>query len=312
MTCTNVPAESNIRLVGCDGGDTFHLLGEDAGVEGVNLLEDGFDGLIEAQIVVMERTPVRMDGAILRAVKTAVMQVTLEVSIDSRWVNDSFGEVDGALREAFSFELDRYYKDSTLARIEWETADGVRWIDVVLAEGQDYQVSRDPHKRGWWTWKIALKAYEPFWKATTITRPLVFTEPGVQQVEISNLSGVPMRHKWVGGVAQWRLPDNSWSGRRWNRAPGGRFPTRTVLYPALTELNGGIVVDYTPGELMVRDKHDTNLIATMPVPGDYPKHHIPEFTQKQTLSVEAVSVPPGGAAMVLHLPRRFRRPWGRV
>ena len=312
MTCTTSIPESNIRLIGCDGGDTFHLLGEDAGTEGVNLLEDGFEGLIEAQIKVMERTPVRMDGAILRAVKTAVMEVTLEVSIDSRWVNDTFTEVDGALREAFSFELDRYYPDSTLARIEWETGDGVRWIDVVLTEGQDYQVHRDPNRRGWWVWKIALKAYEPFWKADTIATPLVFAEPGVQQIEIANLSGVPMRQKWVGTVAQWRLPDNSWSGRRWNRAPGGRFPTRTVLYPALTTLNGGITVDYTPGELPVRDKNDTNLIATMPIPGDYPKFHIPEFTQPQLVTVEAVQVPPGGAAIVLHLPRRFRRPWGRV
>lgn len=307
---TTIP-RSNIRVVGCNGGKTWHVHGEYAGEEGATLVENGFGELIEAKIRTLERTPVRMDGAILRAVKTETLMFTIELSVNEKWRHGSFGEIDGDLREAFSFELDPWYPGSTLARIEWDTDDGTRWLEVVMASSS-YALERDPHRRGWWLWKVTLKAYDPYWTAKAEPKSLVFTEPGVQPIEISNPAGVPMHHLWSGTVAQWRLPDNSWEGPPWKRAPGGRYPDRKILYPALTELNGGIVVDYTPGQLKVRDKHDTNLIATMPTPGDYPQHVIPPFTQKQTVLVEAVSVPPGGAAIKLIQPRRFRRPWGRV
>lgn len=309
---SGIPPRSNIRLIGCDGGDVFHLLGDYAGEEGAQLLEDGFGELIESKIRVLERTPVRMDGAVLRAVKTEVLTFTIEIAVSEKWVNGALMEVDGALREAFSFELDRWYPESTLARIEWDTADDLRWLEVVMSS-TSYEVTVDPHRRGWWIWKVTLKAYEPFWKAAPNTsQQLVFTEPGVKTVKISNPTGVPMHQIWSGTVAQWRLPDNTWEGRRWARVPGGRFPDRKLLYPPLTEVNGGIVVDYTPGSLRVRDRHDTNLIATMPVPGDYPQFFVPEFTQSNVIPVEAVSVPPGGAAIKLIQPRRYRRPWGRV
>ncbi|MFZ2488691.1 MAG: hypothetical protein WAZ19_11260 [Anaerolineae bacterium] len=313
MNCDNtIPPRSNIRIIGCDGGQVWHVHGDHAGEEGVTLVEGGFGELIESKIRTLERVPVRMDGAILRAVKTETLTFTIELSVHEQWRNGAFGEIDGALREAFSFELDLWYPESTLARIEWTTSDdGPRWLDVVLSSSS-YELTIDPHRRGWWIWKVTLKAYDPYWTAAPVPVPLVFTEPGVKPIRISNPTGVPMHHLWSGTVAQWRLPDNSWQGRPWHRAPGGRHPDRKILYPALTTANGGLVVNYAPGELKVRDKHDTNLIATMPTPGDYPQHFLPPFTQEQTVYVEAVSVPPGGAAIKLIQPRRYRRPWGRV
>ncbi|AVM01880.1 hypothetical protein C6V83_18045 [Gordonia iterans] len=304
---------SNIRLVGCDDGDIFHLLGDQAGAEGAEILEEGMKGLIEAQVRTVERTPVRSDGAILRAVKTAVMEIELELSISSLLVDESFAEVDGKLREAFSFELDHWYPESTLARIEWETADGVRWLDVVLTAGHEYKVERDPNRRGFWFWTVKLKAYNPFWQAEPDTsQQLTFTEPGVQTVIISNPTGVPMYQQWSATIGQWRLPDCSWAGKKWERVPGGPHADRTVLYPPLSEVNGGLVVDYRPGELAVRDKYDTNLIGVMPVPGDYPQFWVPPFTPPTELDVEAVAVPENGAGIKLIQPRQYRRPWGRV
>ncbi|WP_298446064.1 hypothetical protein [Gordonia sp. (in: high G+C Gram-positive bacteria)] len=309
--CTGSISRSNIRLIGADGAGIFHLHGDGAGEEGATLVEGGFGELIESNIKVLERTPVRMDGAILRAVKTEVLTFTIELSVNGRHVNQELLQVDGPLREALTFEVDRWDPDSRLARIEWETDDDLRWVEVVLSS-MSYEITIDPHRRGWWIWKVTLKAYEPFWKARAVPKGVVFTEPGIKQVEISNPSSLPMYHQFSGTVAQWRLPDNTWQGPRWKRAPGGRYPNRKILYPALTELNGGLVVDYTPGEIKVRDKADTNLIATMPTPGDYPQFCIPPFTQRQTIDIEAVQVPPGGAAIKLIQPRRYRRPWGRV
>ena len=313
-TCTvgGAAPRSNIRIVGCDGGEVFHILGDGAGTQGVEIVDGGMDGLIEANVTVLERTPVRMDGAILRAVKTTVMEVTLELSVSSLWVDESFGEVDGRLREAFSYELDPWNPDSTLARIEWETHEDLRWIEVVLTAGTTWQVDRDPHRRGWWLLTLKLKAYVPFWQAEPRIEPVTFEVAGSKPVPVDNPTGVPMHHILSGTVAQWRVSDNTWSGRRWERSPGGRFPNRTLLYPNLTSTHGGIVIDYTPGKIPVRDKHDTNLVAQMPVPGDYPKFSLPPFMQEQTITVTAVSVPAGGAAMKVIQPRQYRRPWGRV
>lgn len=303
---------SNIRIVGCDGGDVFHVHGDDAGAEGVKLLKGSIQSLIEAPIKVLERTPIRMDGGVLRAVKTEIMEPVISVGISGRHINEQFGEVDGSFREAFSYQLDEYDDNSSLARIEWDTEHGTRWLEVVLSEGSSYEAELDPHKPGSWIWDIHLKAYVPYWQEEPEITPVTFTTAGTKTVTVSNPSGVECYHRWIGTVAQYRLPDNSWSGRRWDRTPGGLYPTRTVLYPALTTANGGLIVDYDPSQLPVRDAADHNLIAQMPVEGDYPKFCLPTFLQDTELTVQAVSVPSGGAMLQLVQPRRFRKPWGRV
>ncbi|MCF8610068.1 hypothetical protein L5G28_07815 [Gordonia sp. HY285] len=305
---------SNIRIIGCDDGEVHPIHGEDAGTTGATLKLGGLEDLYEAPIRTVERTPVRMDGAILRSVKTAVMEPVITVIVKGDQVNE-FGQVDGALREAFSFELDPYYPDSTLARIEWETGDSTRWLEVVLAEGSSYETEKVPHSDGEWEWEIHLKAYVPFWQEDDEVTSVEFTqaESGTTKpITVSNPTGVDMAHKWSGTVATWKLPDNSWEGRSWDRKPGGLWPTRTVPYPDLTADNGGLIVDMDPMQLPVRDAYDTNLIGAMPVQGDFPKYLIPRFTQEQTLDVTATNVPAAGAAMTLRQPRRFRKPWGRV
>ena len=302
---------SNVRLVGADDGQVFHLLGDGAGTEGVEITDGGIDGLIEAQIVTQERRPVRMDGGVLRAVKTDVLEATIELVVSSQRVDESFEEVDGRLREALTFELDPWNPGSKLARIEWETKDDLRFLEIALAS-TSYSVERIPQRRGFWLWTIRVRAYNPFWQAEPIVEPLVFEAPGSQTLTVQNPTGVPCFQRWSGTVAQWRLPDPSWQGPRWQRHPGGKAPARTVLYPDLTPVHGGIVVDYDPAELAVRDKHDTNLIAQMPTPGDAPLHCWPTHLQEQQLTVTAVKVPAGGAAIKLIQPLRYRRPWGRI
>lgn len=309
--CRDKPV-SNIRIVGCDGGEVFHIHGENAGLEGVELLAGGLEALWEAPIRILERTPVRMDGGVLRAVKTAIMEPVITVGITGKFINETFGVVDGALREAFSFELDPYYDDSTLARIEWETDEGTRWLEVVLTAGASYDADLDPHKPGYWRWEIHLKAYTPYWQSDPVIEPVEFTAAGSKTVIASNPTGVDMAQIWRGTVAQWELPDNSWAGRRWAREPGGLYPDRTVLYPNITAANGGLVVEYGDVDLAVRDVANTNLIGQMPVQGDGPRHKIPAFTQEVELTVTATHVPAGGAMMQLVQPRFNRKPWGRV
>lgn len=308
------PTVSNIRLIGCDGGDIWHLHGDNAGAEGVQIAEGGLQDLWEAPIKVIERTPIRMDGGILRAVKTEIMELVLVLVISGRHINETFGVVDGDLREAFSFELDPWFEQSTLARLEWETESSTRWLDVVLTTGSKFEADLDPRARGHWLWEVHLKAYVPFWCEEDAGTDLAvsFTAPATKTIEVANPTGVDMPQKWVCTPGQFRLPDNSWTGKRWARSPGGQYPSRTILYPNVTAAQGGLVVDYGNTDLPVRDALDTNLIAQMPVPGDYPKHIIPRFTQTQTLSVTAVQVPSGGASVMLRQPRRFRKPWGNV
>lgn len=310
MTRIRLPEVSNLRLIGCDDGPTFHLLGDRKGEEGAVARMAGLEELYEAPIKIVERTPVRMDGGILRAVKTAIMEPVVTLIVNNHHVNTTFEIIDGALREALSFELDKYNPNSKLARIEWETADSTRWLDVVLTEGSTFESDYDPHYPGYWLWEMHLKAYTPYWQEDDVVTSLTFPTAGSQTIEISNPTGVEMYHKFVGTQATWTVPDNSWEGPKWNRAPGGLHPTRTITYPQLTPADGGIVIDYDPSHLPVRNGFNTNLAGRML--GDYPTHVIPPYTQAQELTITAADVPPGGAVMTLRQPRRYRRPWGRV
>ncbi len=311
MTCD--PYKSNIRIVGCDGGQVWHIYGDKMGAEGVELLAGGLDALYEAPVRTVERTPVRMDGAVLRAVKTAVMEPVITVIVKGSHVNP-FRRVDGAFREAFDYELDPFFEESTWAQIVWETKESTRWIDVALTSGTTWDAEEwtDPHRVGWWIVELHLKAYVPFWNEKPKKTAIEFPTTGTHEFVISNPTGVTMYQKWVGTRAQWRLPDNSWTGKRWKRTPGGLWPTRSILYPNLTAEEYGIKVDYDPMSLPVRDAFDHNLVARMPVSADYPLHAVPPFTPKTTVEVTATNVPGGGAMMQLIQPRRYRRPWGRV
>ncbi|QAX92847.1 minor tail protein [Gordonia phage Mutzi] len=310
MTCS--PEVSNIRIVGCDDGDIHPIHGEDAGTTGVKLLKGGFTDLFEAPVRVIERTPVKMDGGVLRAVKTAIMEPVLTVGISKKLVNETFGFIDSSIREAFSFELDPYYEHSKLARIEWETEESTRWIEVVLTAGQSFEAELMPQHHGSWIWEIHLKAYDPFWREEDDVTAVEFATPGTKPIAVSNPTGVDMAPTWVTTRGQVRLPDNTWSGRQWDRAPGGAYPTRTLLYPNITTPMGGLVATPEPGKVPVRDAFDHNLVGQMPVPGDFPKNLVPRFTQDQSLSVQAVQVPAGGMRVECRQPRRFRKPWGRV
>ncbi|QOC56032.1 minor tail protein [Gordonia phage Clown] len=310
MSC--MPEVSNIRIVGCDGGEVFHIHGEDAGEEGVKLLKDGFKDLYEAPVKIIERTPVRMDGGVLRAVKTAIMEPVITVGISGKLVNETFGVVDGALREAFSYEKDPYYDQSSLARIEWDTEGTTRWIEVVLTTGQSFEADLLPQHHQSWIWEIHLKAYDPFWREDDEITAVEFTSPATKTIEIENPTGVDMAPTWVTTRGQVRLPDNTWSGRKWDRTPGGAYPSRTLLYPNITTAMGGLKATPEPGKVPVRDAFDHNLAGQMPVQGDFPKQLIPHATQRQTVNVQAVQVPAGGLRVECHQPRRFRKPWGRI
>lgn len=319
MTSACLPAGSpvsNIRLIGCDGGRTFHLYGDRAGEEGVELAWDGLDELYEPPVRIIERTPIRMDGGVLRAVKTAIMEPVVTLIIKGDGHVNPFGIVDGAIREALSFELDPYYEQSTLARIEWETPESTRYIEVVLTVGTKYDAEHVPgDKRGrdWWRWELHLKAYMPFWQEDDVVIPIEFDGDGSQTAVISNPSGVDMAHKYVGTPATYTLPDNTWAGAPWKREPGGMFPTRTLTYPDLDPvINGGMTVDYDEAAIPVRDAFDHNLVAQMPSPGDYPKNKIPRFCQPVEITVSATNVPAEGAVLLIRQQRRFRRAWGRV
>ena len=199
MTCSSGtgPSVSNVRIVGCDGGETFHIAGEDAGAEGVKLLKGGLQALWEAPIRVVERRPIKMDGGILRAVKTEIMEPVITVGISRKLVNETFEVVDGALREAFSFEKDPYYDQSTLARIEWETEDSTRWIEVVLTEGQSFDAELLPQHHGSWVWEIHLKNYDAYWREPDVVKPLTFASAGTRRCRS------PTRPGWICHLSGW-------------------------------------------------------------------------------------------------------------
>jgi hypothetical protein len=125
-----------------------------------------------------------------------------------------------------------------------------------------------------------------------------------------------MYQKWIGTRGQWVVPDVSWAGKKHHRAPGVSKLTkrddseRSILMPVITEIQGGFTVDLDPGEIMVRDAHNTNILGQMPVPGMFFEYPIPPHTPETLLPVSVTGAPAGGAMLQCVQPRLWQWPIG--
>lgn len=307
----------NIKVFGQDGS-VWHVHGEDAGAEGVVLGQDQVKGLHDPPVRTAWRSGAREPGGQMKGMWNEVRDLALGFHITAaRLPSETQEDISSRFRMAFDYREDMWDHDARLARIEVSTEDSApRSIDVQLYEAPDFDPGIDPLVIEHENPILPLRAGQPFWyEDDEITH--WFTETGgTGLVEVENPTDQPMYQKWICTMGNWILPDISWEGPPMERRPGvskltGRDDSqRAIMLPPLTALNGGAVVDLNPMNLMVRDKHDTNLLGQMPVPGQFFEYVIPPYTQRQTLPVSVTNVPPGGAMVQLVQPRRWSRPYG--
>ena len=305
-----------INVHGCDGS-FWPVHGEDAGADGVWLGQDQVKGLYDAPVRSAWRSGAREPGGRMKGMWHEVRDLSLGFHITARRLPGGDQEdIDSRFRQAFDYREDPWDHDARLARIEAITDNSTRSLEVQLYEKPDFDPDIDPIRMDYLNLILPLRAGMPFWYEPDVVTSWFTLTAGAGEIEVENPTDLPMYHKWICTIADWVLPDVSWEGPPGDRHPGvskltGRDDSqRAIIMPHLTAINGGAVVDLDPMKLMVRDKHDTNLLGQMPVPGMFFEYVIPPYTQRQTLPVSVTNVPAEGAMVQLVQPRRWSRMYG--
>lgn len=309
-----LPPQLTVKIHGQDGS-FWPVHGDDEGTCGVWLGQDQVKGLHDAPVRTAWRSGAREAGGHMKGMWHDVRDISLGFHVTSQHGGD-MEDIESRFRMAFDYREDAWDHDSKLARIEVATPNSVRSLDVQLYDTPDYDPGTDPLLVEYGNPILPLRAGQPFWYEDDEITHVFAQTAGPYEIEVENPTDLPMLQKWICTIADWVLPDVSWEGPPGARRPGiskltGRDDSqRAIIMPHLTALNGGATVDLDPMKLMVRDKHNTNLLGQMPVPGMFFEYVIPPYTQRQTLPLSVTNVPAGGAMVQLVQPRLWSRPYG--
>ncbi|EOM78094.1 hypothetical protein DW322_11310 [Rhodococcus rhodnii] len=304
-----------INIHGCDG--SFWPMGPDDDGD-VFIPEDQVKGLFDAPVRTDWDSQAQQDGGTFHREVNEWRDLSFGFHVKGHR-HRPFDDVYSEFRNAFDYKPDRWDHDARLACIEViSQRSGARRLDVQLHEAPDFDPGVDPASIDYGNPILPLRAGQPYWYEPDVVTSWETTDAsGSGTIVVSNPTDVPMRQKWILTRGTWTLPDVSWAGPRGARAPGvdkltGRDDsTRKILMPPLGAVEGGAVVDLDlTRNLMVRDAHDTNLLARMPVPGRYFTWLIPPWTPETELPVSVTGAPAGGARCQLVQPRRWRKPIG--
>ncbi|QTF81842.1 minor tail protein [Gordonia phage Guey18] len=309
------PSNSIIELFGCDGS-YFVIHGQGAGDQGVYLGKGQAEGLYDAPVKTQWRSSAHEIGG--KHKKTSYLIRELELGFHILGTDVEAAQNESDLRKAFDYSEDPWDDDAVQAKLTWtiETADNSssRSLDVLLSDTPEMKMEVDPRtldETGYFNLVLPLSAGQPMWYEPSVTTVFSSTATSASgTITVSNPTDRPMAHKFICTRATWVLPDPSWRGKRYLRAPGGPYPSRTVTLPALTSTDGGAVVDLDPMQLNVRSANGTNLLGRMPVVGSYFMHVIPPYTPPTQLPVSYTGAPAGGAMVQCVQPRLWSRPWG--
>lgn len=290
----------NVRIV--KGSTVFHVHGDQAGAEGVFLAQGQVQGLYDSPVKTTWRAGAFQVGATFRGRRFEHRDLVLGFHIKETATSWEFN--DSEFRRAFDFETDPWDTgyEPTVVEVETELS-GVRRLNVLLHEAPDFDAPVDPIQQQHGNLILKLRAGEPFWYSDDIVSE--FTGSGASGsgvVTVSNPSDQIAYHKWVLSPATWTLPDRPWSGPKNARTPTG---SRNVSGIAITEANGGAVVDLDRSELMFRDVAGTNLLAQLA--GKFFEYPIPPYTPATELPVSYTG---GPANLQVRVPQRWSRPWG--
>lgn len=297
------PGPTSIRIV--KGNTVFHVHGDQVGEEGVWLARGQVQGLYDAPVQTTWKTGAFQTGSTQRHRKNLHRDLVLGFHIKDTTTSWEFN--DSQFRRCFDYEEDPWDAGYSPTVIEVETElSGVRKLQVLMSEAPDFDSDLDPTQQQHGNVMFKLRAGQPFWYENDFTSTYTGTgTTGSGTVTVNNPTDQVAHHKWVLTPATFTLPDRPWSG-----APNARNTTgsRNVGGIAITNVNGGAVIDLDRSELMFRDLNNTNLLGQLA--GTFFEYSIPPYTPTRTLPVSYTNAPQGGASIQVRIPRRWSRPWG--
>jgi hypothetical protein len=296
------------------GVDDEHVIINGPGVSTKLFMATDPKGLLDAPVTTKYKSSAYQRGSTYQGKKIEQRDITFGVHIKGDDPAD-WEYLDSKWRSMWDYEPDPWAPNSTLTKMTVTTSrSGSRSLYLALSANPVIETKHDPRLTQSSVVPMTVVADQPMWFEDDFENlPFDYFETGSSGtsdgfVTVENPTDQPMFLKWVVTRGKWTLPDFSWSGKKYDREPGGEWSNRKITLPELTALEGGATVDLDRMHLMVRDFNDTNLIGRMN--GIFFMHAIPPYTRPYELPVKVENAPVGGARVEIYTPRRWSRPWG--
>ena len=308
------PGITRLAIIG-QNDEVIAVHGEDRGLRGVYLSEDGADMLLTASPEKQTwKTGARMRGSRPKNRKILARDMDLTFLVMDTDVH-SYEQNESLLLQAIGWELDPYDADAKYARAECVTdMSGTRYLDIVQYAEPDFDPEHDPLEQQFGEITLKCRAGEPDWyesgddNAGNAVTYLEFAADGQGEITVENPTPRDVWPTWIFTRGTWTFPDFSWVGSKGARHPGGTDSSRMISTPEITSVQGGVRITRSRQHgLMVEDFNDTNILGLFT---SYVTHRIPAYTQRQTLPIYLDDCPTGGARAELRMERRWPRPWG--
>lgn len=221
------------------------------------------------------------------------------------WAEGTWSEADSLLRSCFTYQLDPWWPDDTLARIAVESEDEYRTLSVQMFAEPEFAPDIDPEHLQYGNVFYKLRAAQPFWESedeVTWFECPAGSSSRSGTITVSNPTDVEMFQRWVLTPGKWTIPDVSWIGPPRKRVPGGKYGSRSIPLNPVTSAMGTLVINLDPMHVMMQSRNGVNVMGEVGG-GYYFVHTIPPHTPPTELPISVTGVPASGARAELHQPR---------
>lgn len=302
---------AKVEILGVDGD---HVIINGPGVSSKLFMATDPKGLLDAPVTTKYKSSAFQRGSTYQGKKIEQRDITFGVHIKGDNPAD-WEALDSRWRSMWDYEPDPWAPNSTLTKMTVTTpTSGARSLYLALTANPAIEGKHDSHLTMSSVVPMTVVADQPMWFEDRFeNEPADYFETGSTGtsegfVTVSNPTDQPLFLKWVVTRGKWTLPDFQWTGKKYEREPGGEWGNRKITLPLLTELEGGARIDLDRMKLGVRDFSGTNLIGRMN--GIWFMHAVPPYTPAYELPVKVEDAPVGGARVEIYTPRRWSRPWG--
>ena len=302
----------SIRIVGAGGRGEWHVWGEQKGAENVALMAGGVQGIYDAPTISEWTRARRQRGGRFKGIEQSERDVVLTLGVrgsggSALAEHESAVDTDSQIRQAFTYQLDRWDTSDELAKIVAAEDGDERWLHVQMGQEPEFNPETLKSDATFLKTSFRLKVAQPMWEAKPWMSAWETSSSGTRSgsVTVHNPTDQPMFQTWILTPGTWTLPDPIWQGRPRNRTVK---TMRTVPLNQVTYAHGGLRVSLDQMKRMFTNLAGTNVAGDVAA-GYWFLNEVPPYTPKTTLPLSVVA-PTGGARAELHQPRLWSRPWG--
>lgn len=280
----------DLALIGRDG-TKWNIHGRHAAVQGVALLQ-GTKKLWEAPVKSVWMQGAFQEGATYLGFKTEPLDLVLVFGIRGRNTQD-WQRIDSHFLAALGDPDDEIQMEAT-------TSQGTRLLSLRLMETPELTGDHDEFDNSFSKYIVQLRAGWPRWVGEADTSSWVATgTSGSGTVTVENPTDTWLYPQWVcSAPGRWSVPDFSWGD-------DGQA-SRLITTPTLS-VGQDLTIDTYPANEPYVARDGSNIAGRFG--GVMFLHPVPPHTPPTELPVR-LEAGTAGSAIMLRMPRNYRRPWG--